>query len=146
LQKPRLNFTDDLADWAFNLSHKWQAFVVSGETDVIRGLKSNDGSVNARFREPFCHEIRHACPESQNRSCMTGKRLLQYFTNSKILCLLPYSVLRNIKATNKGCSSVNADQRKILIYFHNTNHAILNSTFELVNTSCSHFTLLTNCS
>jgi len=32
--------------------------------------------------------------------------------------VLPYSGLRNIKATNKGCLSVNAGQSKILIYFH----------------------------
>ena len=32
--------------------------------------------------------------------------------------VLPYSGLRNIKATNKGCSSVNAGQSKILIYFY----------------------------
>jgi hypothetical protein len=32
--------------------------------------------------------------------------------------MLPYSGLRNIKVTNKACSSVNSGQSKILIYFH----------------------------
>jgi len=66
----------------------------------------------------------------------TGLRLLMMDSISVALLWL----------RNKGYSSVNAGQSKILIYFQNTNHAILNSTFELVNASCSHFKVLTNCS
>jgi len=40
---------------------------------------------------------------------------LQYLPLYPICCL---TLVKEHKATNKGCSSVNAGQSKILIYFH----------------------------
>jgi len=79
---------------------------------IMTGDKTWVQFVNAETKEQS-KQWMHSC--SPNRP----KKFKQTLPNKKLMAtMFPYSGLRNLKAMNRGCSSVNTGQNKILIYFH----------------------------